>query len=589
MIRLTSRKDVDPNTIHRMVILPLAIDALQYLLLSLQDPLQPKGCGNSLYGAIKRLAPLESVQRSKDGPGLFNATQRLWTTLYRFLATPRTDEQLNEMMKKFSVCSCSYQLGVGLSGKFHREYNDIQQKREYMAKNGPFPVPAVDFAYSASACIEGSYTNFFIVYILGTLRNVLHPGQGPGHVSVTLIRKGQSKRWPNQLSDLIPFGPEELVKSFLQWNRYLDDPCVLRTAIPIFTTCGELVQQHVAELNVTQEMVFEPTKRFLDANLKVLLLGARDISPYTPWKEMIWRICDFCSYASWIQSPGFVAHCQFYHGREIQALQLCSIFCYLLEFVAEQQAHNPEVSFMEELALKSSDLGRYILHDICPEGPEHVKVLLHPLISHHHSHSSIEMAGDTLKRPGNIVALAMVKSRIQLRCAAAGCRQTLVHVGSSFKLCQGCSTVGYCGSECRAQDWKDPEYPHKAACPIISRILDCLGGWPKFRDRDTSDLNATSPETQTVWKLTHLVEEMIEDGSLPEEELDFMRWWATRLLQAWRPPSAAELPVPEQLPGYDNYDEILDTIAARPGFRGPLPCFIPNEEIEEEPDAPCNC
>ncbi|PPR03390.1 hypothetical protein CVT24_012515 [Panaeolus cyanescens] len=571
--------NIDPEVL-RQYLLPLAIDALQYLVRSLQDPLHPTQCGNALYSAVKRSGPLEDVKKAKEGPGLFNAVQRLWSTLYLFLVTPRTDEQLQEMIEKLSVCNCNH--SSGLSAKFHADYNMIKERREWMATKGPHAIPAIDFEYSDSESIEGDYPTFFLLHVFGTLRKVLHPGQGPGHVSVTLIRKGQSKRWPNQLSDLMPFGPDQLVNSFLQWNRVLDFPCVLKIALPLFTTCGTLVRQSVAEHNVTRYMVFEPTKRYLDNNLAVLLEGAKDLRP---WREMMWRICDFCSYITWVENHEDMAPDWFYHGREIEALQLASIFGYLLDFVSEEQTENPEVSFTQELSLKSCDLGRSILDRLCVQGPGHMDLVLHPTMIRLHDHRAERPITDEENRPGNIVALAMVRSRVRQRCAAAGCQQTLVHVGSDFKVCQGCSTVGYCGSECRVRDWKDEDYPHKHVCPLVAKILKNLGGWPNFKDKDeTKDMNAETPEMETLRQLADVIEEMINAGSLPEDQLDFLRYWSSRLLRSWKP---ANTFVPaERAPGYDNYEEILEKITGRPGFSGQLPSNLKDKEPTQHT---CHC
>ncbi|PPQ63881.1 hypothetical protein CVT24_009507 [Panaeolus cyanescens] len=520
---------------------------------ALKDPYRPTQCANALLTAMLRVFRIETVQESKDGPGLLKATQRLWSKLYGFLVAPRTGEELDCMMKKLTKCNCKQR--DRLSAKFYAEYRyDDDFKAATLERTGEEHL-VVDHKYSPVG-YQASNANFFVVHIFGTLF---------------------------QVADLIPFGPDALVESMLQWDRVLDHAGVLRLAAPIFEICGAQIHPSIAKYDVTNPLALDPTKAFLDNIIDTLIASADDVDlKVYGWDESVWRMCSFYNYIAWIHG-GIEGPEAMFQGGETKALQLCSIFLYLYSFLRK---HSSNPSLIDGMNMKMSALGQDILRTFHMDRPGRLDVPLHPMIMSVYQFLTADGV-DTVEQR---IALAMVSSRVHQRCGSSGCDQTFAHIGGSFKFCQGCSVMGYCGHVCQEKDWRrdSPSYSsssslypgprHKRLCPILSRIMRRLGGWPEWKGRSLNNMVMDVNVLITHSALRQVIEAMRLDGKLSDDEMEDLGWWAEWTIERLR----VEVPIrPDLNDGYEDYEDFIDRIVGPDGLSGLNACYAIFGDHEE--------
>ena len=142
----------------------------------------------------------------------------LWNSMIRFLLTPRTDGEITDLLDGLSQCSCPM---------YDTETQNLHQHGAQIESNlatrtctwDPNPGPSTVLVVQLFCIIE---------YAMG-------------HSRVKSVATRTTDTWPSCPDDLMPFGPENVMQSLLQWTRFTKDAIVYRTAAHIYLFCGSLI------------------------------------------------------------------------------------------------------------------------------------------------------------------------------------------------------------------------------------------------------------------------------------------------------------------------------------------------------------
>ncbi|KAJ3497349.1 hypothetical protein NLJ89_g10358 [Agrocybe chaxingu] len=239
-----SQKKSDPLTASIHPGAPTPENAMDFVLSSIRDPRNPAHCGQCLYGALFVLTitapdPLPGTEAAFKLPAPLRKNTPFWNSLLEFLVMPRSDEEVERLLKKFAICKCD------LRDRLVREYHAAgKAKEEHMMKRMCLELWAPKEEkkkYTTARCAV-------VVKIVQTLDSALTEGH------VRSVAKGLTETWPTAPTDLIPCGADELVESLLRWYRFVPDPLVFHLAAHILHTCRFLLVPSFAKYRLSAVM-----------------------------------------------------------------------------------------------------------------------------------------------------------------------------------------------------------------------------------------------------------------------------------------------------------------------------------------------
>ncbi|KAJ3497347.1 hypothetical protein NLJ89_g10356 [Agrocybe chaxingu] len=215
-----TRKKAKPSTDTEEI----AERSMEFFMSTIRDPQKVAvHCGRCLYGALllSTADPERPIDTPEKLPTSIRKDLEFWNLLLSFLVTPRTDKEVERLLTSFSRCYCH--LMDPNIGKYHRAGQLAEagsMNRTWMEYYAP---PSEKSKYSTARCA-------FVIKGFTVLYSGLKEG------GIKSVAKGVTHTWPATPADLMPFGADELVKTMLQWYRFVPDPMVVQLTTRILRT-----------------------------------------------------------------------------------------------------------------------------------------------------------------------------------------------------------------------------------------------------------------------------------------------------------------------------------------------------------------
>ncbi|KAF9058131.1 hypothetical protein BJ165DRAFT_1425854 [Panaeolus papilionaceus] len=523
-----------------------------YLVNAVVCPLEPTACPGTMFFALTPTMILIE-KPGFQGSGV-SKLHGFWSILYNFLVAERTDQQFASMVRKFSApCACNVENRRWvMSPHLHnqvKEWTEIEASK-LSGKNPGLSLNGRSHAWR------------FIKLLCGLLRAMLSVAK---EASVT---KGVSRRWPADTSELLLLGPDQVVKSLLQWNRFVGDFFAIEFIPALIKVCGPLIYDSVARLDAITILALDPIKAQIHKILRVL---EDELAQEIPLEDSQLKDYEFTKLANYLREclrevfrPPIKASVRMLNAASAtKALQLCSIFCYLIPLLQIRSSCDP--GYLEFLGTHLAHFGSQTFCHFNLHLLDRPNILLHPSVveaTEKNYQGKLTMESSVCYDVGvpsyEHIASAMVECRATRACSGPGCDLSFKEKASSYKTCAGCSTVGYCSRECQLRHWKaDADDSHKRDCKLLAKILTERGGWKESTNRE----GRLYGELQ---ELAVVIEKMQEDGKLSDEEFRWITRWATLSAAGWHNSVYLTL---EWHPGYDDYDEILSRLLELEGSK----------------------
>ncbi|PPR01050.1 hypothetical protein CVT24_000604 [Panaeolus cyanescens] len=509
-----------------------AIRAIPYINAALQDPLKPSGCAASLSIALALVVlsyrELPEVSSKRDG---------LRATLYAFVAAKRTDEELKAMWQKLGRCTCK---AAKDKTSFHTQcINSKKPKLGYV-----------------------DVTEQFISSIFLELLLILD------ETDPIPVHKGNAKCWPNRVSDLLPYGADQLATTLLQWYRMLPDTQIIRLTLSILKVCGTLVYNAFTQSKIINLFFIDHTRKMADE----LIAIKSPTEFYEASQRFAFQSFTFTHFfktvismeSIWRQAPDVNGRpaIPVMRGVETKAIQLCSLICYILSspYIIKEPPFDEECpnSIMDAQAF-ATILFRWYRMDQAPCK----SMPLHPFIVEYDRYISDARSAASISC--HIIASAMYSRRFIYRCGGPTCRVCFTDPEAVLKTCIGCQTVRYCGKECQAKDWREGPYAHKKLCKIMAKIeqgYESLRGPTDSVQRVVADiLTQGSVHRQAIVNgLVRGVVKAVRFATINDEEFNLVLEWATKDGDInWMANRDFKVPA-EWDPGYDDYEDVVKRI-----------------------------
>ncbi|KAF9050254.1 hypothetical protein BJ165DRAFT_994262 [Panaeolus papilionaceus] len=519
---------------------------MEYIRQALQDPKHPTACSGVLNFAMEELRDYEEF------------TDEFWQDLYRFMTTNYTEDEFTEMFVSFSHCACEDD-SFGL----HLYY---QVSKEGLNNDSGSNETASQFAKSMQHCFN---TEEMVISMFRMVHEVLDRS------NTLKVVKGISQSWPRRISDILPGNPDDLLRFFIRTYRFVHDPVVmLGTMNTLISLCGPLIHDSLIKYHATGLILLQSCRlKSLDLLLKSMKSGTL---PNRSTCDNFYRLASaFAIYLKQICRKPLNA-ALLMDGGETKALQLCSIFIYLLNNLPNVMIE--QESTVQMLCLFIAGVGRDLYRAFRMDAPGRLdNIPFHPLIVEQvrkRKNLFAAPSGQT-RTPVEYIALAMLAGRTYHFCSNVACRLYFVHVGNEYKMCRGCQTVGYCSRECQASDWRANRYGHKHLCGIFRKILKERGGWKGwFSEYIITSRDATMDQGDTLmWDIKDLVVSMRNRRELDDEEYRYLAGWGERLY-------TKKVSGPNRMgqtfhPGYADYDSLLAPFINSTGLlQGPQPQYM---------------
>ncbi|KDR84149.1 hypothetical protein GALMADRAFT_133507 [Galerina marginata CBS 339.88] len=519
-------------------------DSAQFFLNSIEDPNNPKHCGRCLLGALSEPSS-ETRQAARAGAPLKKSSMlihknaKFWNTVARFLFTERTDEGIEMLLTRLSKCSC--QMRDPLIRDFHDEGYCLERDSMNRTRMHEQSSESQRNAYSARRC--GLIVGLF-AFFGGNIRSS----------KAKSVVSGSALTWPSQPQDVLPFGADSLVRSLLQWYRFVPDPIILMIAGPILPLCESLLIPSLIKYDFTSHVVgathrlaikvladYQSTNILTMANtIETCQLQASSLNHYY---LMVCRGLPSDVKAALVR------------GSETKLVQACSLLSYITE-----PGQMPEMSSYPTLWADTA----FVAHDIFHlfQMQKYPLFPVHPVIVAFDLTVIPQRHGIRPLREGSIFDIRNLRSRTQ--CFRQGCPNTHASVGKEFQRCGGCKITSYCGRECQMKSWRADKFPHRRGCAILQNVVELGGGLGLFNNDFNSQFHfPTHIEESTATILRNWSQVNLEDSAL-----QYVKDWCKDLDQTTYPLPDGN----DKSPGYADYVGVLAQFIDT--FKGPKPFFF---------------
>ncbi|KAF9054866.1 hypothetical protein BJ165DRAFT_1566479 [Panaeolus papilionaceus] len=499
-----------------------AARALSYVDSALRNPHKPTRCAKSLSVALTivtrhYLLFSNEYQSKRDS---------LRATLYAFLTAVRTDEELDAMMQKMDKCECRTDDDPS---SFH--FQCIQKRSKFVWDDAQHVLQAV-------------LAEFELLF---------------NRTPPTPVHKGISEVWPMRVSQLLPFGADQLVASIFQWYRFFPNPMVTRFALQILKMCGDLVHDAFLKADVMNTLFVAHTRKYVDDALACTTPAQIHQLTFLFAYQAITFIRFLPHPMDNLQGHGTAA--KLMAGAETKVVQLCSLILYIVG-----SPHNdtspPLNEDLADIKKEATSMGQHIFRQYAMDRAPGPPMRLHPsLVADDRTQPASQLSSDVFRE----IAVAMYAARFQYNCAIPGCQTRLIDPDAPLRTCSGCSTVRYCGESCQTKDWMEGPFKHKKLCKIFSKVVGVFGPWklPPISNSSTDtrqdDINRRS---ELIGKLTFAIAKMLMGGGISHDDFRFILQWAQAVTND-------NYATGEWNPGYDDYEDLLQRFENSPLFNGP--------------------
>ncbi|KAF9528922.1 hypothetical protein CPB83DRAFT_289576 [Crepidotus variabilis] len=460
-------------------------DHVAFVVSSLSNPKEPQHCGTCLYAALVQAIPSSEVlsTRSYTIPTSLRKKVDFWNTLYAFIFQPRTDEEVESLLRVLGRCFCP---------------SPLRQLQSYaVGKNTEHRNSTLALAPEDRKTLYTPERIAFITEALVIFTDILY-GSG-----VKSVAKGPLQTWPTTPQDLVPFGADSLVQTLLQWYRFIPDPIVFGLAGRITHVCRFILVPSLAKFQFSRPAILRGKKE-----VEALEPHLRTASQFAPAAQLIvqrfsWYFTNFFEYFRVIykELPPHT-RLRILAGYETKAMQLFSLLVYV--------STNPYPPSTIANAQASDDCGT-LCHELFRFF--HMHLYPHP---DYPVHPSVVQIDDLTFHPRasyrsvpSAVAYYLMEFHQETQCCAYGCPGSMQSAGNNFQRCSRCQIVSYCGRECQTRAWRDEKFPHKRVCPIIRLLIEAAGGLDMFVPNSSQNLkilnlpanvNARRPMIAQIWE-----------------------------------------------------------------------------------------
>ncbi|KAF9480151.1 hypothetical protein BDN70DRAFT_877893 [Pholiota conissans] len=206
-------------------------------------------CARCIFGAAtKGILQGQGTAGSKTFWTNFAQDLDFWRSLVRFLFAIRTEEETREILSRLNRCSCKMRDRRVL--EYHR-FGRVSEGR-----------------ISTRTCVDGQTSAaLLITSLFCDLSTILEQSR------VISVAKRTNGKWPTCPQDLMPFGPKNLVDSFIIWLRIIPDLIVVTVANQSIGFCGSLLIPSVITSDLTLHVI-EAGRRLFDRTLETIRLRA---------------------------------------------------------------------------------------------------------------------------------------------------------------------------------------------------------------------------------------------------------------------------------------------------------------------------
>lgn len=377
------------------------------------------------------------------------------------------------------------------------------------------------------------------------------------------------------LPELFPHGSDSLIKSLLQWQKFVGDFVVFDLFGAVFRFCGPHLCESISKFDAVNDLIIRPIRQQVDRMIATLLAAITNpkLRPaHSDFSELVFSLDDCLAQ---IFRPPIKLNVNMLNGQEIKALELCSLVLYLISLL-EPPLTPDDVKYLTVILAGTAhrmffSLGLHL--------PGRRNIPLHPSIVEIENKLfvpvGLQASRAGLERPMyDFVGLAITECLKNKACGAPGCQLTFKNEGVTFKKCARCATVGYCSRACQIQHWSfsdsdgNNQDSHRRVCKVINRLVTHRGvvGLDAVEHQEGDDDRVRSISLQEY--ISQLISEMRGEGRMCDDELVMMMAWARRTV--FETDTLGEMSVKEN-PGFGDYEDIVDMLTpAHPtGLRAP--------------------
>ncbi|KAF9480167.1 hypothetical protein BDN70DRAFT_877911 [Pholiota conissans] len=575
------------------------------------NPEHSDSCARCILGASTK-GILQGQQTVGSKAFWNNLTQDLeyWRSQMRFLFAIRTEDQTRTMLSRLNRCSCK------MKDRRIVDYHRIGRSIEADL----FSRTCVEGQTSAMYLITSLFCNLSYVLDLSHIRSVA---------------KRTNTKWPTCPEDLMPFGAENLVQSFIIWSRILPDHIIITIAIQCVALCGSLLVPNVISSGLNRQVV-DAGRRLFDYTWKTIRLRAesRRRSMGEAFTDQVQPLKKY--FFDFYRPLTIRQKAIALDGCELKAVQLFSLLAYLADDPRLFLEH--PVDYRIELAergyaiyhcmrLYINPIPPILLHpticdlgaDDCPSNTTHnVKDEIKDGSGSGSGDESQQVDSDEIEDEDenegdeegddddgqdedeneaeseyedeseddddeeeeeeeeeeyeedehsksisdaklfnyfDSLARATVeyirRARSTLYCSTQDCPNSIQSAGREFRRCTGCNVALYCSKKCQSEAWNAEQYPHKAICKVLQRMITVAGSKILFRHLECEHRGYPDELKTTV----------------------ISKWWAGDVtmadlvqIESWS--SYTRLPSPDMfkadiLPGFEDYDAKVRDLSER--------------------------
>ncbi|KAF9476958.1 hypothetical protein BDN70DRAFT_881737 [Pholiota conissans] len=527
-------------------------------------------CARCILGAAST-----GTQSSVNANGLnefwLNLTRNLglWTSQMHFMFSVRTEEQTCQLLERMNRCSCP------MRDPRIREYHRLGRTME-------------DYIL-AWTCVETSPAVAFISSLFLVLTTALE-----GARVKTVAKRTSSERWPTCPEDLMPFGPKNLVDSFITWSHFIPDFLIFRVASQCVEFCGALLAPYATQPELTR-CAIDAGRQLFDRTWATVHLRSGGVSRRIMGKAFIQQIESFIYYFGFFFNDQPIdKKMLMIEGYEVKAVQICSLLAYVAGDV-HLLVGSPDTCTAALAAIGSQI---YACMGQCFEPLP--SVLVHPAIFNRSravwaeweaqqvelqtgescrsvaAHDRVLACipgpnapdGDVLYPEIARMAINHIRNgRFDLYCSAQDCPNSMQSSGKAYQRCGACNVAGYCSKKCQKASWNSPQYPHKSLCKILQNLVaiasfDLIFSHPPSQNlfampkRELTFLGP--PPSYSLDDIVNLVIEKWKQAYVTTPDLFYIAGWASHRT------CSADLPTKTECePGYEDYDTKIAELTQR--------------------------
>lgn len=263
-------------------------------------------CAQCAIGAShKGILDAQGTHGAKAFWASFKQDLSFWRSLVRFLFAVRTEEQIGQLLDRLNHCSCRMNDPKILA--YHRRGRFIENellKRTCVDVQTPSIAFVVLFFCHLGAALDGTH--------------------------LKAVAKRTAGNWPTCPEDLMPFGPESLIDSFIIWSRFIPDIMVFRVAAQCIRFCGSLLVPCAIESALTQRVI-NAGRQLFDRTWAAIRLRSETRRKamgraFTSQVEML------LGYFSLFYDEQYPENkMKIMDGNEVKAVQVFSLLCYVAD------------------------------------------------------------------------------------------------------------------------------------------------------------------------------------------------------------------------------------------------------------------